>query len=144
MNDLCEHGVVRSMCKICSVNSDEELIKKIAYLYTPEWCFDPAYQLMDKRIIKRCTKALDKAHKALALIRSTGYVKLAENQSVPEGEMCPRCDGSGYLYADGLAYYPSERVPTMRCPVCGGEGGVYPKSESLHAQGWRKVIEEEK
>lgn len=74
------------------------------------------------------------------IFRDAGYVLLAEDQSVPEMETCPRCDGSGYLYADGLAHYPSDRVPTMRCPVCGGEGGVYPKAESLHAQGWRKVI----
>jgi hypothetical protein len=45
-----------------------------------------------------------------------------ENIAGLESTSCPRCEGSGALYADGRAHYPSEGAPTRACPYCGGEG----------------------
>lgn len=44
-----------------------------------------------------------------------------------ESESCRRCEGSGRLYADGKAHYPSESIPTIFCPQCGGEGRIPPQ-----------------
>lgn len=43
----------------------------------------------------------------------------------PEIETCFRCQGSGGVYADGLAHYPIEHAQEAYCPVCGGSGEVF-------------------
>ena len=44
-----------------------------------------------------------------------------------ETECCPRCEGSGNLYADGKAHYMSESAPTILCDSCGGSGRILPE-----------------
>lgn len=47
-----------------------------------------------------------------------------------DDESCRRCDGSGELYADGRAHYPTEHAPTCACMACGGTGRTSPHDET--------------
>ena len=46
-------------------------------------------------------------------------------EAARDEETCRNCEGSGRLYADGLAHYVSEGAPTRACGACDGEGRVF-------------------
>lgn len=101
-----------------------------------KWCYNTCSDLTEKEKLG-CVAAGGFADE----LEQLGYIKLAKDQSLPEPDVCQRCEGNGRLYADGKAHYYSENKPTVYCPVCGGSGRNLVTPEDMIAAGFRKVVE---
>ena len=76
-------------------------------------------------------------------INSHEKFKIAlENIVSLETECCPRCEGSGRLWADGKAHHQHEQVDTISCGNCGGSGRILPEDAQVIASKALKEVGE--
>jgi len=79
-------------------------------------------ELLMKNLYKAC-KIIDRAEADKAdLLTALEQIRDLDT------ECCPRCEGSGLLWADGKPHYPSEQVDTIICGNCGGSGRILPEN----------------
>lgn len=75
---------------------------------------------------KRLKRMID-CHEAMAGIQNPAqWVKAVEDlDSI--FVRCHRCEGNGEVWADGRSHFQSDKVPTVACGFCAGEGKVFDK-----------------
>ena len=108
--------------------SEEALARSIHENMEPLRQFD---KLIDGRVFCRCRSYAElhlnraiKFYGATVVIEPEPTVP-SDLQSLAAGEVCPRCEGEGRLWADGQAHFYDASRPTKACLGCDGTGRIY-------------------